>query len=210
MMRRSNNRGFSLVELIVVIAIMVIMIGFVSLSASMIFGTQAKECAQKVGARMDATKTGSMSRYNEVMVLRILSKDVDGATRDEIKSDGIYADNFITTIKKSGKSVAEKPIDDPEARRMGNAKVVVTAYLSDGSSYVLKDAHETLGSGECGAIVIRYQRTTGAFDCVGLSWGGTQDRIDGVYLEKLTFQSGMRTYVITFVKETGTYVMSRL
>lgn len=200
-MIRRNNKGFSLVELIVVIAIMAVMIGLTVLSISMIFGTQGKECAQKVASRMDSTKTGSMSRYNEVMELKILDK----GERTEIKSDGIYADNYVATIKKKNQSFEEYPIGDPETRKMGAASVIVTAYLSDGSSYVLKKDAAPSATNECEKIVIRYDRTSGSFEEADLGSG----LISNTYYEKITFERGMRTYAIKFVSETGKYVLER-
>jgi len=44
---KKNNKGFSLIELIVVIAIMSIMVGFLVVSLSTVFGTKARECAEK-------------------------------------------------------------------------------------------------------------------------------------------------------------------
>lgn len=198
-MVRQNNKGFSLVELIIVIAIMSVMVGMLSFSVSMIFGTQGKECAQKVAARMDATKTGSMSRYNEVMELKILNN----GERADITSDGIYADNYIATIKKKDKSFEEYPIGDPETRKMGTDSVVVTAYLSDGAVYVLKKGADPSATDECEKIVIRYDRSSGSFSEADVGSGP----ISNTYYEKITFQKGMRTYAIKFESETGKYIL---
>ena len=46
--RKSNNGGFSLVELIIVIAIMAILVGVMAISASSLTGRKVKKCADEI------------------------------------------------------------------------------------------------------------------------------------------------------------------
>ena len=61
----NNNKGFSLVELIVIIAIMAIVTGGAVLSISMATGSEARKVFQKIDAELNEVKTESMTRYGE-------------------------------------------------------------------------------------------------------------------------------------------------
>lgn len=183
---KRDNRGLSLVELIVVIAIMAIMIGVGILSLSLLFGTQARGCAQRVSSLLNETKTGCLSRFDETMTLAYRTKGTDKA----ITSDGYYAENYVYTINKDAASIA---VGGSEIRSMGSGKVIITVYLSDGTSFEL---------GKTRSVTISYNRSTGAFDPVTVDGTQTDD-----YIEKITFASGARTYTITMVQETGKHTL---
>ena len=128
-MMKQNNKGLSLVELIVVISIMAVVIGMGVLSFSLLFGTQAKSCAQKVSGMLNETKTGCLSRYDETMTLSYRLAGSDPA----ITTDGYYTENALFTIN----NIAEPKSIGSEIRRMGGSRVVITVYMADGSSFVL-------------------------------------------------------------------------
>ena len=69
-----NNSGFSLVELIVIIAIITIVSAGSILSLSMLTGADARKAFEKIEAELNEAKTGSMSRYDEDMTVKYLSK----------------------------------------------------------------------------------------------------------------------------------------
>ena len=73
-----NRRGFSLVELMVVIAIMGVAIGVVTTSLSVVFSNDARECANDIDAMIARTKVSAMSRTGNVYM------------KIENGSDGIY------------------------------------------------------------------------------------------------------------------------
>lgn len=178
-----------MVELIVVIAIMAVMIGVGILSLSLLFGTQARGCAQRVSSLLNETKTGCLSRFDETMTLSYRIKGTDKA----ISSDGYYAENCVYTINKDADSIMVGGAGSSEIRSMGSGKVIITVYLSDGSSFEL---------GTTKSVTISYNRSTGAFDPVIVDGAQTDD-----YIEKMTFSSGLRTYTITMVQETGKHTM---
>lgn len=184
---KQNNKGLSLVELIVVIAIMAVVIGIGAFSFSLLFGTQAKSCAQKVSGMLNETKTGCLSRYDETMTLSYRLAGSDPA----ITADGYYTENALFTIDKS----AEPKSIGSEIRRMGGSRVVITVYMADGSFFVL---------GQNNTITIRFDRSSGAFEKATTVVDGS----DGSgYIDKITFQSGLRTYTITMVQETGKHTL---
>ncbi len=187
---KGNNKGLSLVELIVVIAIMAVLIGIGTFSLSLLFGTQAKSCAQKVSAMLSETKTGCMSRFDETMTLSY--RDAATDTDPSVTSDGYYAENRVFTMKKDA-SLFEAA--STQMRRMGSPRVVITVHLTDGTVFEL---------GENNSITISFDRASGAFEEVTATVDGNP--VTG-YIDKMTFQSGLRTFTITMVAETGKHTL---
>ncbi len=183
---KRNNKGYTLVELIVIFAILAVMIGVTSLSLSYLFGTQARECAQKVSTLLSETKTGSMSRFDEKMKLSYRIKDSHAA----VKSDGYYAENTVYSIDKDAVSYE---LTDPEIKKMGSGRVVITVELSNGDIFEL---------GQDQSITISFDRSSGALDPIIKN-----DVQENAYLSKLTFAAGLRTYTITMVPETGKHTL---
>jgi prepilin-type N-terminal cleavage/methylation domain-containing protein len=97
-MNKLNNKGVSLVELIVVMAIMSVLIGTVSYGISFSSGKQAEECARKIESTLEAMRTASIGKYEITGVLsydenrgyvftetvKINSNDTTGTTTETI------------------------------------------------------------------------------------------------------------------------------
>jgi prepilin-type N-terminal cleavage/methylation domain-containing protein len=66
---KQNNRGFSLVELVVVISIMAVFVGFVSVSAGVISGRQAREARDKLLSSLETVQAKTMGKYESVAEL---------------------------------------------------------------------------------------------------------------------------------------------
>ncbi len=188
---KQDNRGLSLVELIVVIAIMAIMVGLGVLSVNLIFGTQARTCAQKVSGMLNETKTGCLSRFDETMTIAYYTKGQDG--KSEFTADGYYAVNKVYTINKDAASIQIGTTDSAEIRPLGSKNVEIHVYLSDGSDFIL---------GTTKKLTISFKRSTGAFKTAMVDGADT-----GAYIEKITFSSGLKTYTMTMVHETGTHTV---
>ena len=75
--KKNNNRGFSLVELIVVVAIGAILIGASILSIASISGTAAKQCARNIESIINKTRVTTMGK--DSAVLEIYKDASDGA-----------------------------------------------------------------------------------------------------------------------------------
>lgn len=203
MCMKRDNRGVSLVELIVVIAIMAIMVGVGVLSISLLFGTQARGCAQKVSSMLNETKTGCLSRFDETMTLTYCVKEQGG--NKAFTADGYYAINKVYTIKNDATMVPIGNDASAEVRSMGSGNVVITVYLSNGKSFTLDKnmvMNTDMNADMHKQITISYNRATGAFDPVIVD-----DVQTGLYIDKITFASGARTYTITMVKETGKHTL---
>ena len=66
---KKNNKGFSLVELIVIIAIMAVLVGAIITYVGSLGTAQAKKCANGIMNGFSQTKVCAMSRSNASMVV---------------------------------------------------------------------------------------------------------------------------------------------
>lgn len=194
---RDNNKGFSLVELIVIIAIIAIAAGGLAMSVSLVVGSEAKKAVQKIESSLDSAKTGAMSRYAETLTIQYLEKDA-GEGRDVA---GYYAVETIETLKKgSGTEPVDHRTVGKEQRRLCDARVTIKLTYWDGTS----QADTTLEADGSNSIVFEYDRGTGLFKNIGIGSGS------GVtyYGQPISLEctSGLRTYKVNFLSETGKHV----
>lgn len=207
---RDNNKGFSLVELIVIMAIMAMSIGAVSLSVSLVTGSEAKKAFEKIEAQLDEVKTGSMSRFDETLEIKFLTADADYDESDlsgyNQSKDGFYAVKEMKTL--SANATAEPGHYTPTDVSLGTEQV----YLADKRvemSIEVKDPVsgaivEHAISGESAGVKFSFERATGLYGSVT----GTDDEGNAFTGEpvSLSAKSGMKTYKMKFIKETGRHI----
>ncbi|MCR5799406.1 MAG: prepilin-type N-terminal cleavage/methylation domain-containing protein [Lachnospiraceae bacterium] len=203
---KNNNKGFSLIELIVVVAIMSLMIGIISLSMSLLFGAEAKSGIQKLSAQLDEVKTGSMSRYTEDLTFIYVA---DPASYDWAEKEGYYVVKQLKTMKKDTSTGMPGEVGlGVEHRYICKDNVAVTFNYDDGSGTIA--SYPVVADGTT-SFTIRYNRTTGLYDDVTvgatLLADGTIDSsvssISGSVPSSITMVNGAKTYEIDFIKETG-------
>ena len=197
--RKTNNRGFSLVELIVIIAIMALAGGAISLSVSLVVGSEAKKAVQKIEASLNEVKTGTMSRYSETLSVQYLLKD-EAEGRD---TDGFYVVESINTIKKgTGTDAIEVRSMGKEQRRICDKRVAMTLAYKDTSG---AETTTDLSSDGSNSFVFEYDRATGLFKPIGIGDASGSITHYGQPVS-LTCTSGLRTYTIKFIPETGKHI----
>lgn len=112
-----KNKGMSLVEIIIVVAIMAVMAGGVAIGLSVIFDKPADGCAKKIQAVLQNARTTSMGRFGDVIVL---DKDASG--------------NIVIreTIHDKNGTASAKPV-----QIVGDSKVNVTCKNGSGATMAL-------------------------------------------------------------------------
>ena len=218
-----SESGFSLVELIVIIAIMVVLIGAGGFSISMLVGAQAREVANKLVAELNDAKTGTLTRADEDVVIRYIEvPDSDKETYAKLGIDksGYYADKCVYTIMNNvdsdndmstGKGISTV-LDEHEYTYLGAKKVVITVSDENGKSYTLAPYGND-------SIKIGFQRSTGGFDDLQVgtfkevstskedgdnteeqfvSSGGDYGALSEIYVT-----AGLKTYTIKCEPKTG-------
>lgn len=105
-----KNAGYSLIELIVVVAILAVALSLVGLSINSIFALNSKECAKKIMSELSREKVAAMSKQGAVF-MKLYASD-----------SGVYIDTYENGI------IAEEGI------KVGNARVIVKYYSETNTS----------------------------------------------------------------------------
>lgn len=182
--RKSNNQGFSLVELVIVMAIMAIVVTTVGLSISLVSGRKVKKCADEIVSTIERTRVLSLGK-DQGQVEFILSQD---------DASGDYHVRIY-----QGSNASDGPILD---RVVGKDPIEVKVRFSDGTEEVLgnisgNSPHAIHASGEKGLRLI-FNRASGAFE-KGTNVAGDVK----TYCDKIVVTGNGRTIEITTVGPTG-------
>ena len=178
--RRSNNEGFSLVELIIVIAIMAILVGVMAISASSLTGRKVKKCADEIVSTMERAR---------VLTLGKEQNDVECVLTYEGKE-------YHAKIYQKGTLVSD--------RIVGKDPIDIKVYFEDGASATGYTLTEIDGKtpyatpGEKGLHLV-FNRASGAFEQNTNEAGGHEKE----YCRRIVVTNGSRTIEITTVGRTG-------
>lgn len=216
-LKKGDNRGLSIVELIIVIAIMSVLLGLLGLSINMLVGTEAKQAAKKMDAQLNDVKTGAMTRASEYMIVRYIDVDAANKTTQQamaeqgVDKSGFYAEKHISTITNGDPG-------SPTPAVAGSVKVDYggVEYTRIGSKKVeIKVEGNEIKSDGSNAYKLEFDRKTGRILVSNLGTiSGSIDApvfTDGsdVALTNMTFKAGLRTYQIDFSASTGKHTMAK-
>ncbi len=216
---KRDNRGLSLVELIVVIAIVMVLTGAAGFGLSLLVGTEARQAVYKMEAQLNDVKTGTLTKAGEDLLLRYIEvpdkksnpSGYEAWALKGVEQSGYYADKCLYTIvinspdgsPGSVTSMMQHYSDKHEYSYIGAQKVEIEVFYSGGSI--------KLDPGN--AVMIRYNRRTGALYDIEV---GTSDddgnftSTDSGAIDRMTIKSGLRTYIIHFTPQTGSYSIESL
>ena len=193
-----KNRGFTLVEITVVLAIFAILLAVLVPSLDPVAGFRANRAAISIGAALDRTKTEAMDR-------------LVGEMRLSWTSDGYYISYYLDRGKTGVRE------EQPEKIASGRMKISYTD--SNGTTVNLRED----GTNE---LILTYDRSTGGFlpiqsrvweqkDILKMLSDGEDIPLDRPenstqpYCEKITVHGvGQRTRIITLFQDTGKYTVS--
>ena len=190
--RDIRNKGFTLVELIIVVAIFTILLGIAIPSLDSILGFRVNRAANSITAALDRTKTEASNRLVGEMML-------------EKKSDGYYISYYLDRGKVGGTSNVKQ--DQPE--KIAPARTIISYTDSDSKEHVMAEGD---------SLIITYDRATGAFlpiqngvisqDEILTKLNAGEDvplQRTGAYCTSITIKGGRRYKTISLIKDTGKY-----
>lgn len=183
-----DDKGFSLVELIVIIAIMGVVITFGVVRSEVIFSYNAQEAYKKVMSTLATEKTQVLA-YSTLASTESVHLSSTGAVNPIVESKGVYIEFYVdgnsiyttTYVKGTEKST--------EAKKVAGKGVTMICKVKDGGAF--RDVPVSGGKGS--GICFSYDRSTGAF----------LPYMDGKYIEEIHVIGGNREYIIRLMKKTG-------
>ena len=204
-----KNKGFTLVEMIVVVSIFAILLGILVPSLNSILGFRVQRATDSIAAALDQTKIEASSR-------------LIGAMKLEKRTDGYYISYILDRgkIEVDGKEKENIKVNQSE-EKIAPSKTQILYYDNDNNEYPINE-----GNG----IVITYDRASGGFLPLMKSdnseWENfgfnvidiVKDEHNGSYLSsmydngkmcsKIVVKGGSRTRTITLIPETGKYTIT--
>ena len=187
-----KNKGFTLIEMVIVVAIFAILLGILVPSLNSLVGFRVTRAANSIGGALDRTRTEAMNRLVAEMKLTKTA-------------DGYYISYFMDRGKSGGKS----NLVEDQTEKIAPAKTQI--------SY--KDANGNVDEMTAGdSLILTYDRATGGFRQMQTELLTQQDILadlndgkditfkgSGAYCRVIIIQGGGRTRAIHLNKDAGSY-----
>ena len=175
-----DNKGFSLIELIIALAIMSVILGMLIANMGYISNSAAKGCANSLKTAIGQTRIKTMGKQETLLYIY---KD---------SADGRYYKQFITKVNDS---VHYEPVE-----------MIGKHYPSVNYSYVNSSGTtvtDTINAGSGNGLLIAFDRTNGKEKVVSgqaLADGSTKDSVS---CNNITVCGGGADYIVEIVPATG-------
>lgn len=189
---RQKNKGFTLVEMVITVAIFAILLGILVPSLNSILGFRTQRAANSIASALDKTKIEASNRLVGEMKLEKLD-------------DGYYISYYLDR----GKVGSESNVEQDQAEKIAPARTLISYVTDNNETYQMETGD---------SIVLTYDRATGGFlPLQETTW--TQKAIlaeldagkdipltrEGSYCTAIIVQGGRRIKTINMDINTGKY-----
>ena len=189
---RQKNKGFTLVEMVITVAIFAILLGILVPSLNSILGFRTQRAANSIASALDKTKIEASNRLVDEMKLEKLD-------------DGYYISYYLDR----GKVGTESNVEQDQAEKIAPARTLISYVTDNNETYQMETGD---------SIVLTYDRATGGFlPLQETTW--TQKAIlaeldagkdipltrEGSYCTAIIVQGGRRIKTINMDINTGKY-----
>ena len=171
---RVNNKGFSLIEVIVAIAIMSIVAGIGSLSFSAARRQDVTRAAKSVDSLLSQVRMDNMSKANVEYMYIYINTDKDA-----------YCYKLSNSKVNSVAAIQSLPDEEVE---ICSDSIVISAGTETSTATITDN----------GYVAISFEKSTGAFKCYDSLSGSSETTI-----EQMLFKRGRKTSKIVMASETG-------
>lgn len=191
-MKVKDNKGFTLVELVIVIAISAVLLGAIFYSYTLLVGQYARECANNLSTSLEKEKNYALTK----------SASVD-CYMEVVRTSGGYVAKYYVPKNAIATGSSTSDWELAEELKLGIKRVDIICSISGGTSSELKvdDTH---------SIKFIYNRTSGAMKGIVPSDGSTVGLPTSITekCSEINIIDG-RKYKIQIYTETGKHVLSR-
>lgn len=189
---RQKNKGFTLVEMVITVAIFAILLGILVPSLNSILGFRVQRAANSIASALDKTKIEASNRLVGEMKLEKLD-------------DGYYISYYLDR----GKVGSESNVEQDQAEKIAPDRTLISYVTDNNETYQMETGD---------SIVLTYDRATGGFlPLQETTW--TQKAIlaeldagkdipltrEGSYCIAIIVQGGRRIKTINMDINTGKY-----
>lgn len=189
---RQKNKGFTLIEMVITVAIFAILLGILVPSLNSILGFRAQRAANSIASALDKTKIEASNRLVGEMKLEKLD-------------DGYHISYYLDR----GKVGTESNVEQDQAEKIAPARTLISYVTDNNETYQMETGD---------SIVLTYDRATGGFlPLQETTW--TQKAIlaeldagkdipltrEGSYCTAIIVQGGRRIKTINMDINTGKY-----
>ena len=201
MMRKSRqkseeNKGFTLIEVIIFVAIFATLLGIMIPSLNSVLGFHVRRTTESICSALDRTKSEAMNR----LVAEVKLFYVDG--------DGYYITYYLDRGKDGG---SDENVRDDQAVKIAPAKTRISYTDDKGKSHNMWETGNT-------TLILTYDRATGGFRQIQTE-AIRQEKIleqlaagkdiafhdSGSYCQSMTILGGGSQKSIQLNKDAGTY-----